>query len=155
MTRPTTPDHASPVRSPAQRKTDTLELLSTQRHTWLSTTGPNGAHLIPLRCVWAAGRLVMSTGPTSRTARNLTRIPKARAALGTPLDVVLCDGSVAVLPPDRLPAEVAERLGDEQPARWRAPDRVYLVLTPDRISAWRHRAEIPHRVVMSGGEWSA
>ena len=145
----------TPPRSASQRKTDVLTLLDRERHLWLATAGPNGPHLIPLGCAWDGRRLVMATHEENLTVRNIRRRGRARAALGSVTDVVLIDGVVDVA-----------RAGDEQALEGvradalpmdprRAHDRVFLLLTPQRILTWRHRGELAGRTIMANGNWLA
>ncbi|MFG3439636.1 pyridoxamine 5'-phosphate oxidase family protein [Nonomuraea sp. NPDC047897] len=144
-----------PARDTAQRKADVLQRLAADRHTWLATAGPSGAHLIPLACVWDGTRLVMATHGGNKTVRNLRAHGRARAALGSPVDVVLVDGPVTIVPHDELPADAPAVLAELPVNPSRVPGCVYLFLTPSTVLAWRHRGEIPGRTVMDHGHWLA
>ncbi|WP_146607825.1 pyridoxamine 5'-phosphate oxidase family protein [Spongiactinospora gelatinilytica] len=144
----------APVRDLAQRKSDVLGTLARDVQLWLATSGPSGAHMVPLGCAWDGSHVVMATHERHRTARNLRDNPRARAAFGTPADVILVDGPVEVLSPGDLPDDFTPPPGlPLDPAR--VPGCVYLRLTPQRVLAWRHRGEIPDRTLMENGRWLA
>jgi hypothetical protein len=153
--RPGPPPDPPPARDAAQRKADVLDRLSTDRHCWLATAGDTGAHMIPLACVWDGTRLVMATHDRNRTVRNLRAHPGARAALGSPLDVLLVDGEVTIVPHRELPGDAPAVLADLPVNPSRVPGCVYLFLTLRTVLAWRHRGEIPDRTVMENGRWLA
>lgn len=141
----------APPRPLAQRKTDVFTKLDTERNGWLSTGGGQ-AHLVPLAFVWDGERVVMSTKEDSRTARNLAASKQARLAIGSPTDVVLVDGEVEIA----AASEVAAGSYADLPLHpSRVPGCVYLFLTPKRVLAWRDRAEMRDKVVMTDGCWLA
>ncbi|WP_440103921.1 pyridoxamine 5'-phosphate oxidase family protein [Streptosporangium sp. H16] len=144
-----------PARDLGRRRADVLERLATDRHAWLATGGTPDAHLVPLGCVWDGVHLVMATQERHRTVRNLRGHGFARAALGSPADVVLIDGPVEIVPYPELPADAPAILAELPVNPSRVPGCVYLFLTPRRVLAWRHRGEIPGRTVMKDGRWLA
>ncbi|MBE1530512.1 pyridoxamine 5'-phosphate oxidase family protein [Actinomadura algeriensis] len=136
-----------------ERKRDVLELLGAARHTWIASGDGGGPHLIPLACVWDGTRVAMSTRAASRTVRNLRRPGRARLAFGSPVDVVLVDGDVAIAEPDAVPAETRAALAELPLNPERVPGCVYLFVTPRRVQAWRHMGEMADREVMTNGRW--
>jgi hypothetical protein len=145
----------TPPRPLAQRKADVLAMLEREGHAWVATAGRHGAHLVPLGCAWDGQRLVMATHRDNRTVRNLLGHSAARIALGTVTDVVLIDGTAEVVAPQDLryddPATLAKLPMDPR----RGGDRVFVLLTPERILTWRHRGELADRAVMRAGRWLA
>lgn len=141
----------APARPLAQRRADLLVTLADERNGWLSTADANGVpHLLPLAFVWDGEKIVMSTRESSRTVRNLRATGRGRLAVGSPTDVVLVDGDFAIAPADAdVPVVTAEL--PLHPTR--VPGCVYVLLTPQRIQAWRDRAEMRDKVVMTAGKW--
>lgn len=144
-----------PARVARKRKADVLALLEQGRHAWVATAGPDGPHLVPLGYAWDGARLVMATHAGHRTVRNLSQCRRARVSLGSATDVVVVDGEVTIVGQADLPASF-EPVLDRLPMDPRHGEgRVFLVLTPSRIQAWRHRGELAERTVMTGGRWVA
>lgn len=153
-----------PPRDPAQRKQDTLALLTRPAvDVWVATCGPGGdaparPHLVPVSLAWLDDRAVIAVEATSRTARNLRATGTARLGVGPTRDVVLLDveleSTLSVTDPAAHP--VAERYAaqadwDPRPA---GAGYCYLVLRPTRIQAWREADEIAGRTLMRGGAWT-
>jgi hypothetical protein len=143
------------VRTAAQRRADALELLAREEDAWVASADAAGnAYLIPLSYHWDGARLVFATLAGSKTARNLHRAGRMRAALSSTRDVVIVEGPVAFVTGDDDPA-----LADAFAARlnWdprREPDPyVFIVLTPGFVQAWRDVPELTGRTIMRGGVW--
>src|SRR5262249_16731385 len=100
-----------PARSKSERKTHVLHRLESDNKLWIATASPDGtAHLIPFSFVWDGERINMATRQDSPTARNSARVGIARVALGDFGDVVLIDGPITVVPPERIDDAIADRL---------------------------------------------
>src|SRR5262245_1193079 len=95
----------APARSRSERKKDTLQKLRTEVDLWVASASEEGeAHLIPLSYYWDGTALTIATPRASRTARNLVRARRMRAALGPTRDVVIIEGSVEAISIDVNPA---------------------------------------------------
>jgi hypothetical protein len=144
---------ADEPRSSEQRKADALAKLSAPvPDVWVAT---GDAYLIPLTLAWTGDRIVLATGRSARTTRNLAARPTARLALGPTRDVVMIDATLDQV----VPVAGADALGEAFAAqndwdpRTAGDDYVFLVLRPDRIQAWREENELPGRTVMRDGIW--
>src|SRR5262245_61114534 len=129
----------APARSRSQRKKDTLEKLRTEVDLWVASASEDGeAYLIPLSFYWDGSALTMATPRSSRTARNLMRARRVRAALGPTRDVVIIEGPVEAISIDvnHALAEAHARATGFDP-RTLAEEYVYLRITPREIQAWR------------------
>jgi hypothetical protein len=145
-------------RSPEERKADALaKLAAVETNVWVATASPTGAvHLVPVTHTWNGSRVVLATGPRSRTVVNVTANPRVRLALGETRDVVIIDAIlVEAVPTSEAPVALAE--GYAAQAGWDpltdGGDYVYLVLGPERIQVWREAEEPAGRTVMRDGAW--
>jgi hypothetical protein len=145
-------------RSPEERKADALsKLAAVDANVWVASASPTGAvHLVPVSHTWNGSRVVLATGPRSRTVSNVIANRRARLALGETRDVVTIDVVlIEAVPASEAPAPLAE--GYAAQAGWDPrtdPDNyVYLVLGPERIEAWREDEDLAGRTVMRNGEW--
>jgi hypothetical protein len=143
-------------RNRAQRKADVLaKLAAPVADVWVATADGDEPYLVPLTAAWHEERIVLATDRGTPTARNLAAHGRARLALGHTRDVVLID---AVLE-STVPVGDADGLGDAYAAqndwdpRTAGDAYVFLVLRPDRITAWREVNEIPGRALMRDGVW--
>jgi hypothetical protein len=146
-----------PARSRAERIADTQATLAREVDCWVASASADGdTALIPLSFVWSGGRIVLATGQSSVTVRNLERAGRARLALGTTRDVVLVDGTVEVV----ASADIDPALGEAfaKAADWEPRDEpapyVYILVTPRRIQAWREANELAERTIMTDGAWA-
>jgi len=146
---------AAPARSPRERRADVQHMLSTQRQLWLASAAGDQAHLIPLAFAWDGITITMVTSRLSRTARNLRASGWARAAVGSPLDVVIIEGPVSFSEPSEASQEVLAIFATLPLNPQRVPGAIGVHLTPRRILAWRGPAEMTGRTVMRDGMWSA
>lgn len=151
-------------RSLEQRTADARAALeAVHADVWVATASEGGkAHLVPLSFAWDGARVILATGVSAATTRNLLATGRARLGFGTARDVVMMDARLV----DHVrvreqgvdeAGEVAERYvaqADWDP-RSSANDLVFLVLEPRRIQAWREANEIAGRTVMRGGAWLA
>lgn len=145
-----------PPRSTQQRIADVLEKLRHDEDVWVASASETGeAYLIPLSFYWDGTRMILATLENSRTVRNLQRAGWARLALGPTRDVVILEGAVTIQPArdldPTLAAAFAQKAGFEP--RREAEKYVYLLVTPERIQAWREANELPGRQVMRDGIW--
>ena len=145
------------VRTPSQRRTDTLETLSRGGDAWVASASATGeAHLIALSYFWDGERLTMATPVRNKSARNLTRARWARLALDLTDDVVILEGPVEVIPVDAYDALAAAHAAGtgfdvrRQPGSWS-----FFRLTPTRVQAMRSPQEEPDRTIMRDGRWLA
>ncbi len=146
----------APPRSAIERRRDTVELLESAYHLWLSTSGPEGGpHLIPVAFVWSGSWITMATFVESRTVANLRDNPRARLAVGSTADVVILDGDVRFVAVDEMDTETADRFAAVSHDPRVMPGLVYLRFTPHRIQAWNGFHEFDGRTLMAGGSWRA
>jgi general stress protein 26 len=105
--------------------------------------------------VWDGSRLVLATARATRTARNLQRAGWVRLALGSPNDVVIVEGTAEVIDSASLDQALADTFATR--THWeprREPTAyVYVVVSPQRIQAWRGVKEIPDRIIMDQSHW--
>jgi hypothetical protein len=148
-------DKAPAPRSRTQRIMDTLARFTQETDCWIASATQTGdAYLVPLWFTWSGGRFILATPRATRTARSLQQAERTRLALGSPTDVVIVDGTVAVVES----AAVAPALADAFAARTGWDPRqdatlVYIILTPQRIQVWRNESEIADRTIMANGQW--
>jgi hypothetical protein len=143
---------SSAPRSRADRKADTLELLSAEVDCWVASADEVGnAHLVPLSFYWDGTALVLATPRASPTATNLLRAGVARVGVGATRDVVLVDGRVTEGVDDATAAEHTKHSGFD--ARAEPVDYVYLRVTPTEVRAWREANELSGRLLMRNGAW--
>jgi len=104
--------------------------------------------------LWHDGRVFMATSRTSRTARNIAVQPAVRLALQSTADVLILDGNAVVGRVNDADGGMLDsytaKYGGSDPRTW--ADAI-IVVTPDRVQAWRSEDEIPGRVIMRGGQW--
>jgi hypothetical protein len=148
---------ADEPRDRARRKADVLaKLTAPVADVWVATAGGDRPYLVPLTLAWHDERIVLATARTTPTARNLAR-SGARLALGHTRDVVLIDAvlerTVEVAESGALGVAYAEQ-NDWDP-RTAGESYVFLVLRPERVTAWREENEIPGRTLMRDGAWLA
>ena len=125
---------------------------------WIASASPDGeAHLVPLSYAWDGTHLILATGETAITTRNIRSCGAARVAFGTTRDVVLIDAVlesiVAVADATDGIAEVYAGQADWDP-RQSTGSFVYSRLQPRRIQVWREEDEIAGRTVMRDGAWT-
>jgi hypothetical protein len=128
-------------------------MLSTQRQLWLASAAGDRAHLIPLAFAWDGATITMVTRENSKTVRNLATAGYARAAIGSPTDVVLVEGPVILADPAQATPAVKAVLATLPLNPERVPGAISVQLTPQRILAWRDLSEMPGRTVMADGRW--
>ena len=146
------------ARSPEERKADALsKLVAVEANVWVGSASPTGdVHLVPVTHTWNGSRVVLATGPRSRTVSNMTANPRARLALGETRDVVMIDAVlVEAVQASEAPAPLAEGYAAQAgwDARTDSANYVYLVLEPVRIQVWREGEDLTARTVMRHGEW--
>jgi hypothetical protein len=146
------------VRTPAERKADTLKLLgSRDLDAWVASSSSTGAaHLVPLSVAWDGQRLILATEPAAVTTRNVVDTARARLAVGGTRDVVMIDAALdETSPADGAPDSVVEVYAAQ--AGWNPRTAgvpyVLLILRPLRIQAWREANEIAGRTLMRDGRW--
>jgi hypothetical protein len=150
-----------PPRTAAQRKADTLALLTSEVvDVWVATAsqeqGVVRPHLVPVSLAWLDDdRVAIAIQATSRTARELVAHGVARLGVGPTRDVVMLDVVLeAVAEIDAVPPAVVDRYlaqSDWDPRS--SPGYVFAILRPTRIQAWRESDEIPGRTLMRDGRW--
>ena len=144
-------------RSALQRKTDAIDKLQ-ERHAdvWVATAVGGTAHLVPLSHCWDGQRIVLVTDPGSPTARNLAASRSARLALGGTRDVVMIDARLdEVVAIEDAPSQLLDAYATQADwdPRLSEGSFVILLLTPQRLQAWRGADEIAGRTLMRDGEW--
>jgi hypothetical protein len=143
------------VRSTAQRTQDVLRLFDEEIDTWVASASADGvAHLIPLSFHWTGTQFLMAVPEKSITARNLHRAGWARIAIGPTRDVAIVEGPLELaMPPHDDPLWEEHAVGSGFDAREADTSYTLLILTPERIQAWRTPAELENRHVMRDGCW--
>lgn len=146
-----------PVRSPLQRKRDTLQRLEHDVDAWVATAGPDGGSpcLAPFSFLWDGASLLIAAPATSATGRNLLDNGQVRLALGLTRDVVLINGTAEAILPGDLPQSIADAFAAKAgfDPRNNAETYRYFRITPQRIRAWREENELAGRDVMRDGIW--
>jgi hypothetical protein len=118
--------------------------LTRARSYWVcSTTDDGRPHAIPVWALWLSGRLLFSTDPQSRKARNFATRPDIVVHLESGDDVVILEGRAQ--PMDRaLVPSFCDAYDDKygyRPAPDDAAHGLYQ-LVPDQVLAWRE-ADFP------------
>ncbi|MFJ8162287.1 pyridoxamine 5'-phosphate oxidase family protein [Streptomyces sp. NPDC096136] len=150
--------HATEItrRTTAERRSDTLERLGSERDIWVSTSHPeHGPHQVPLWFLWDGQAVWMCTGADSATVRNARREPRVRLALPDAFDVVLLHGEARCHPAEEVPHEAADAFAGKfgwDPRTEGTPFQ-YLRVAPRTVRAWRGVPELRGRVVMRDGVW--
>jgi hypothetical protein len=148
----------SPIRTPEQRKQDTLNRLIQDVDCWVATADPEKSepYLVPLSFLWDGLTLLIATATSSPTARNLLASRTVRLGLGLTRDVVLIEGRVRSFPS----AQITQELGDAFSVKTGFDPRAlsspytYFTIIPQRIQAWREENELRDREIMSNGIWT-
>lgn len=143
------------VRGRAERRRDTLRRLAHDVDVWVASAGPGGApYLVPLSYLWTGTELLLATSRGNPTGRNLRETGTVRLALDGTRDVVLIDGTVTMVGPDALPAELADAFAAHtgfEPRR--LPTHAYFRVRPDTVQVWREVDEFTDRYLMRAGRW--
>ena len=147
----------SPVRSPAERKRDTLHRLVHDVDCWVATADGAGGnpYLVPLSFLWDGETLVISTPTASPTSRNMLASGRVRIGIGPTRDLVLIEGSARAL----VSTEITNELGDAFAIKTGFDPRdlstpySYFRIQPIRIQAWREADELEGRDLMRDGRW--
>ncbi|HYP62179.1 MAG TPA: pyridoxamine 5'-phosphate oxidase family protein [Thermomicrobiales bacterium] len=145
------------VRTPAERKRDTLHRLEHDVDAWIATadSASGTPYLVPLSFLWDGMTLLISTPTASPTSRNLLTSGRVRLGIGPTRDLVLIEGSAQPIPA----AEIADELGDAFAAKTGFDPRelvtpyTWFRIQPERIQAWREAKELDGRDLMRGGLW--
>lgn len=147
----------APPRSTEQRIRDVVHRLRNEIDVWFASASPEGVpHMIPLTFLWSEGRILMATGETSVTVRNLSLRPRGRLALRDTRDVVVIDGWATLIPIDRLNPDIRAAFAAETGWDPAADDGYcYIEFEPEWIAAWRDEDELTDRDVMRKGTWLA
>jgi PPOX class probable F420-dependent enzyme len=130
-------------------------LLDECRRAQVATFNPDGsAHLVPLSLMRFDGHVAFWTDPASRKVKNLRRDPRISCLIETgtgfeDLRAVQITGHAAVVDDLDTSVRAGETLfarhngplGDELKAyvAGLAPNRVVIVVEPDRVVSWDHR----------------
>jgi hypothetical protein len=148
-------DPAPAPRSRAERIAETLARFTQEIDCWIASASQTGdAYLVPLWFTWSDGRFILATPGATRTARSLQQAERTRLALGSPTDVVIVDGTVTVVESAAVDAALADAFAAR--TGWdprQESTLVYIIVTPDRIQAWRNESEIADRTIMANGQW--
>jgi hypothetical protein len=144
-----------PARSAARRLCDTRAILEGEVDCWVASAGPDGTpHLVPLSFGWQDGVVTMATPAAYRTARNLAARPRVRLAFGDLRDVVIVDGLATVQAVGEVSAEVVDEFSRQAGFDPRHHGGyAFMVVTPQRVLAWRQENELEGRVLMRDGVW--
>lgn len=123
---------------------------------WIATARESTPHLIPMSYAAIGSRILLCTGTTSPTGRNLLSNPQIKAAFGTTDNVVLVTAHVGgAYPVADAPIEVQRQFSGQ--ADWDpltvAGEFTFFVLDPVRIDVWGPQSENAGREVMRDGQW--
>ncbi|HEY5424454.1 MAG TPA: pyridoxamine 5'-phosphate oxidase family protein [Ilumatobacteraceae bacterium] len=134
---------------------EVLALLDECGRAQVATFNPDGsAHLVPLSLMQFDGRLAFWTDPASQKVKNLRRDPRItclietgnrfdefRAVQITGRAAVVDDLDTSVRAGEALFARHSGPLGDDMKAyvAGLAPNRVVIVVEPERVVSWDHR----------------
>lgn len=101
---------------------------------WVATAG-DGPHITPIWGAWAADRLYLEGGSTTRWARNLAADPRASVGVDVSRLQVLVEGLVVTVEPDPpLHEAIASQYASKYPYR---PDPGSMFeLRPRKVLAW-------------------
>jgi hypothetical protein len=147
----------SAARTSSERKQDTLHRLEHDVDAWIASAseGSGTPYLVPLSFWWDGSALFISTPASSSTSRNLRATGKVRVGIGPTRDVVLIDGTVEMLKPGQLTAEIGDAFAAKTgfDPRQLAEPYNYFRIRPQRLQAWREANELEGRDLMRGGEW--
>jgi hypothetical protein len=144
-----------PPRPPEQRKRDTLHRLEHDADAWVATADAAGTpYLVPLSFLWDGETLLISTAATNPTAQNLRANGRVRLTVGPTRDVVLIEGTAALV--NEVTAEVGDLFAAKtgfDPRKLR--NYPYFRIRPELIQAWREVNELVGRDLMVASEWQA
>jgi len=134
---------------------EVLALLDECGRAQVATFNPDGsAHLVPLSLMQFDGRLAFWTDPASQKVKNLRRDPRItclietgnrfdefRAVQITGRAAVVDDLDTSVRAGEALFARHSGPLGDDMKAyvAGLAPNRIVIVVEPERVVSWDHR----------------
>ena len=144
---------SAPPRSTAKRRDHALAQLADQHELWLATGSQAGPHLIPVCYVWDGRLITMATFEHSPTVANVRATGTARVAIGHHADVLMIDGTVALVPVAGISAELGDAFARVSHDPRTTPGFVYLSFTPERVQVWNGFHEYAGRTVMRGGAW--
>jgi hypothetical protein len=146
-----------PVRTPQQRRRDTLDRLERETDGWVATADARDGtpHLVPLSFLWEGTALLVATASSSRTSRNLQATGRVRVGIGPTRDVVLIEGTVEALMPGEVPDDLADAFAAKSgfDPREEANAYLYFRIRPQRLQAWREVNELEGRELMREGRW--
>ncbi|MFI1394065.1 pyridoxamine 5'-phosphate oxidase family protein [Streptomyces sp. NPDC020681] len=144
------------MRTPKQRKQDSLDRLEQDTDAWVATADAGGTpYMVPLSFLWDGSTLLIATPAASPTGRNLHASGKARIGIGPTRDLVLIEGTVRALGD----GELTDELGDAFEAKTGFDPRGlstvyrYFRVSPQRLQAWREADELEGRELMAEGRW--
>jgi hypothetical protein len=145
------------IRTRAQRITDTLAMLDHERRCWLAAGRADGtSHLVPLTYCWDGERVVIATRSGSATVSALRRTGRARLSLPSTDDVVIIDATAVIVTLDAIDAATHHffRTAAGFDPSVEPEPYVYVLLTPQRILAWRNERELDEGEIMHDGVWA-
>lgn len=143
-------------RAYAERRRDTLALLSRPRlDGWVATVGTR-PYVVPLPIAWYHERVLLALPPDSSTARHLAVDPRVRIGVGGSDDCVVIEAEVSdqhgvaharSIHPE-LVAAYATQVGREP-----EDDCLLVMMQARRVQAWRGPADTADRTLMHDGYW--
>lgn len=147
---------AMALRTATERIDHALDRLGREPNVWIATASADAVpHLVPLSLAWFQDRVVVATGTSTPTVRNLIASSNARLTLDSADDVVIIEATATVV--DLATADPAvmdayvERVG-WNPAN-ESGEWSLIELTPRRVQAWIGPGEITGRTIMRDGVW--
>jgi PPOX class probable F420-dependent enzyme len=110
--------------------------LTEARNYWIVTVRPDGSpHSMPVWGGWMGGRVVFSTSPDSRKARNLACDPRVVVNLESGDDVVILEGEVETIALDDELADLYETKYGYRPGG----EGDWYAARPRVVYAWREQ----------------
>jgi pyridoxine/pyridoxamine 5'-phosphate oxidase len=96
--------------------------LEKSRSYWICTTRPDGRpHSMPVWGCWVDGALLFGTGLETRKAKNLTHNPAVSIHLESADDMVVFEGRVEVINPEKFDKQTLKRVDAMSRKKYKMP----------------------------------
>lgn len=143
-------------RSTSERIQQARKRLGDESSIWVATGSADGVpHMVPVSLAWDGTQILVVTRTDTATVRNVASSGRARLALESTEDVVICDAQVTVTPVSEVDETEIDTYIEQ--AGWdpRSAGGTWsmLLCVPVRIQAWNSVKETRDRTIMSDGQW--